>query len=438
MVVTAAVMASCALLASACGNSDSAGGTTTTAKSSGSTSAAPKGDKVPITGVPGVSDTEIRVGGVASVTNPLGGTYGSSFDGVQAYFDKVNADGGIYGRKLVLASKRDDKVSSNSDEVRGLLEQDNVFAVLPVAVLLFTGADELIKQNVPTFGWTINDEWGGTAEQPKLNMFGQAGSYLGIGSAVKNSPYLVEKAGKHKVGLLAYNVPQSSGCLKGYEASFEKYGDEADAKVVFKDASLSFGTTDLSVQAQKMKDAGVDVVATCMDNNGVVTLAKEMKKQGLDAIQLLPNSYDQSTMDEFGDLFEGSYVYISETPLEASPEPPAMEDFKAAMDKSGKAINENSYVGWINATQFVQGLNDAGPQFDRQKLIDAINKETAYTADGLVAPIDWTTAHNQPGPQNCFALLQIKDSKFVPQTGEKGKYFTCLDNAGTSLKPSYK
>jgi len=438
MLMAAALGATLSLVAVGCGNSDSSG-SSTTEKSNGSDTTNSSGSVVSITGVPGVTDTEIRVGGVASTTNPLGGTQGSAFDGAQAYFDKVNdEEGGVHGRKIVLVSKRDDKLSSNADEVKGLLEQDNVFAVVPVAVLLFTGADQLVEQNVPTFGWNINDEWGGTAEQPRLNMFGQAGSYLGIGTATKNTPYLVNKAGRHKVGLLAYNVPQSAGCLDGYVASFDKYGDEADASVVFKDASLSFGTTDLSVQVQKMKEAGVDVVATCMDNNGVVTVAKELKKQNLDAIQLLPNSYDQSTMDEFGDLFEGSYAYISETPLEADPEPDAMAEFKAAMEKADTAINENSYVGWINATQFVQGLKDAGPQFDRQKVIDAINKQTDYKADGLVAGIDWTTAHTEPGPDNCFALLEIKDSKFVPQTEEKGKYFTCIENAGMSLEPTFK
>jgi hypothetical protein len=33
---------------------------------------------------PGVTDTEIRVGGVASVTNPLGGNYERAFMGVEA------------------------------------------------------------------------------------------------------------------------------------------------------------------------------------------------------------------------------------------------------------------------------------------------------------------------------------------------------------------
>src|SRR5215831_12283417 len=104
---------------------------------------------------PGVTPTGINVGGVASKTNPLGGDYASAFDGVQAYFDMVNAskDKGIYGRKLRLTSQRDDQVAMNRQEVQALLSQDGVFAVLPVAVLLFTGADLLGQAGVPTFGW---------------------------------------------------------------------------------------------------------------------------------------------------------------------------------------------------------------------------------------------------------------------------------------------
>ena len=57
-----------------------------------------------------------------------------------------------------------------------------------------------------------------------------------------------------------------------------------------------------------MKQAGVDLVTTCMDTNGVVTLAKEMKKQSLDAIQYLPDAYDHTFLKSYGDLFEGSVV----------------------------------------------------------------------------------------------------------------------------------
>jgi hypothetical protein len=94
---------------------------------------------------PGVSDTEIRVGGVASITNPLGTEHSAAFDGAQAYFDMVNSskDKGVYGRKLRLVSRRDDQLGSNRTEVQGLISEDNVFAALPVSVILFTGADLL-------------------------------------------------------------------------------------------------------------------------------------------------------------------------------------------------------------------------------------------------------------------------------------------------------
>ena len=43
----------------------------------------------------------------------------------------------------------------------------------------------------------------------------------------------------------------------------------------------------------------------------MLTLAKEMKKQGLDAIQYLPNGYDHEFVEENGEFFEGSYVLTS-------------------------------------------------------------------------------------------------------------------------------
>ena len=91
---------------------------------------------------PGVTDDEIRAGGVVTVTNSVtGASYGGAFDGVKAYFEYINeTEGGVYGRKLVLAAERDDQFSNNRQEVQGLLSQDNVFAALPMATNLFSGA----------------------------------------------------------------------------------------------------------------------------------------------------------------------------------------------------------------------------------------------------------------------------------------------------------
>ena len=374
---------------------------------------------------PGVTSTEINVGGVASKTNPLGGDYASAFDGVKAYFDMVNSskDKGIYGRKLTLKSERDDQVAQNRQEVQGLISQDNVFAVLPVSVLLFTGADVLGQSGVPTFGWNINAEWGSEQAPGPPNLFGEKGSYLCFTCPSQTVPWLAKKLNKKKVGVLAYQVPQSADCAKGLQASFDKF---PSAKIEFLDTSLAFGVTDLSSDVQQMKDKGINFVTTCMDNNGTLTLAKEMKKQGLNAVQYLPNAYNQKFISENAPFFQGSYALTFFTPFEVKQKPKGLKDFQKWMKKNGYEQNENAMAGWINAAQFVQGLKEAGPDFTRQKVIDAINAEKNFTADGLLAGIDWSVAHQADPPQGCNVLSKIENGKFVPSFGQPGKPFVCF------------
>jgi branched-chain amino acid transport system substrate-binding protein len=374
---------------------------------------------------PGVTQTEISVGGVASKTNPLGGDYAASFDGVKAYFDMVNSskDKGIYGRKLRLVSERDDQLSNNRQEVQGLISEDNVFAVLPVSTILFTGADLLGQSGIPTFGWNINAEWGSEQAPGPPNLFGEKGSYLCITCPGQLVPWLAQKVKAKKVGVLAYAQDTSANCAKGLQAAFDKY---PSAKVEFLDTSLAFGVTDLSNDVQQMKDKGVDFVTTCMDNNGTLTLAKEMKKQGLNAKQYLPNAYNQKFIEENAPFFQGSYALTFFTPFEVKQKPKGLKDFQKWMKKNGYEQNENSMAGWINADQFVTGLREAGPDFTRQKVVDAINAEKNFTAHGLLPGIDWSVAHKGDQPEGCNVLSKIENGKFVPQFGQPGKPFVCL------------
>ncbi len=397
------------------------------------------GDEVVPVDAPGITPTEIRVGGVASVTNPLGGRYGDSFDGVQAYFDLVNEQGGVWGRKLVLAARRDDKLASNKAEVDALLSVDKVFAVLPIATLLFTGADRLVRDQVPTFGWTVNPEWEARDGYPAYNLFGQSGSYLCFTCASPTLPWLVQKAGATRVGVLAYAVPQSADCAEGVRNSFEEYGEATRSKLVFMDSSLSYGPSDLSVQVSKMKDARVDFVTTCMDTNGVITLAKEMKKQGLHAVQSLPNAYDHAFLQEFGDLFEGSYVRTDFTQFELEDKPEGLQLYLDRIEAAGKEPSENSIAGWLNAHLFVEGLKAAGPSFSRPKLIDAINAMTDYDAGGVIDGVDWTKGHDQKKSDTkfCQFLSRIEDSEFVTVFSKPGKPFVCAVVTPDGVKTEY-
>jgi len=249
----------------------------------------------------------------------------------------------------------------------------------------------------------------------------------------------MQQAKATKVGVLAYSVPQSADCATGVENSLKKYGDRVGAKVAFSDKSLAFGAKDLSVQVSKMKQAGVDFVTTCMDTNGVVTLAKEMKKQRLDAVQSLPNAYDHQFLEDYGDLFEGSYVRTDFVTFEVpeDQQPKGLKDFLDAMDAQGTEPSENALAGWLNADLFVRGLKAAGPNFSQQKVIDAINQMHAYNADGVIYPVDWAKSHTESNDEqhNCQFFSKIHDSKFVPEFTRPGKPFVCpvvkADTLGT-------
>lgn len=432
--VVLAALSAALFIAAACGNSEGGSANGATGGTAGGTDEA-----VVSLDVPGVTDTEIRVTGVASITNPLGGPYDTAADGVEAYFAMVNAEGGVHGRELVLTGVRDDRVANNTQEVRGLIDRDDAFAVLPIATLLFTGADDLVTANMPTFGWTINPEWAGTEDDPRLNLFGQGGSFLCLGCDQPSAAYTVQLDGRSRIGLLSYNVPQSEQCLRGWEATFETYGEEAGAKVVFSDASLTYGTTNLAVQVQQMREAEVDMVLTCMDTNAVVTLAQEMKRQNLDAVQYLPNAYDRGLLEEFGDLFEGSFLILGFAPLESPEElrPDGLDLFEEWIETTGGEITENSIVGWLNAALFVQGLRDAGPEFDRQKLIDAINAMDNWTADGILPGVNWSeSGHFQRSDESCTVITRVENSAFVPVVGDG--LFTCFSISAGNLDPFWK
>lgn len=382
-------------------------------------------DEFPAVDQPGVTDTEIQVGGIVSDEgDPTGGSLESSFDGVKAYFDYINdTEGGIYGRKLVVSSERDDRVGNNRQEVEGLLSQDDVFAALPIAVQLFAGADLLADSGIPTFGWQINEEWGSEHNTPgPENFFGSFGGFVNFtGANARVEPWLAKKLGKKKVGILAFAVPQSQGCAEGLEASFEKY---PTAKVEFVDKNLSFGQPDYSAQVAQMKEAGVDFIIPCIDGNGTVNLAREVKKQGLDAVMMLPDLYNPELVKENADVLDGNYLFTLFAPFETKPKPEGLKLYEKWIKKAGGAKNLNSAVGWINADLFVEGLKAAGPDFTQQKVVDAINAMTDYNAKGFMQTIDWTTAHEDD--LDCYAMLQVDGEKFKPVFGEPGKPFLCF------------
>ncbi len=437
-----------ALLAAACGNSKSQGGSTTTQAATNTpqttASNADLTKKVPRPGVPGVTDSTIRVAVITAKTNPIGGRYHEYIDGIKAYFKMINDAGGIYGRQLVVVSDRDDVVGlKNVQETTASLADDNAFATFEATQQL-TGADLLAKAHMPTFIWNIDPEMASTATSDHSNIFG-SNAAICFKCPGPLLPWLATKNGFTKVGILAYGVSaESKLCASGTRDAYNKFTN-GKVQVVFFDDSLQFAA-DVSADVAQMKAKGAQFVNTCMDTNEVIKLQKEMKKQGLGAVQSLPNAYDHDFLKQYGTLFEGSFVEPLYAPWETTPQSAAT---KLYLDKIKAITNdpvELTEFGWISALQFVTGLKGAGPEFTQQKVIDYLNTLTDFDADGLILPINWKTGHIDPqthpevrSNEQCQPILKITGGKFVLFNGPPDKPFTCVSiDKDATQTPEYK
>lgn len=431
-----------AVVAAACGNSgDDEGAREPTATTAGgAATTAPGGErntKVPVN-EKGVTDTEIRFTSIATKTNnPLGTNIADAYnDGIEAYFAWRNDEGGIYGRKLVLATKRDDQLTRNAEEAQAMVSEDNSFGAF-VATLFFSGADVLNQNNIPTFGWNIHAEFAG-----RRAIFGQIGP-LCFDCLGRTIPYIMQQLGRKRIGILAYGVTENSKiCGASIRDSIQRYGRDAGGlSVGYFDNSLPFGLPNgLAPQVSAMKRAGVDFVATCMDLNGMKTLGEELSRQGMDDVVMYhPNTYNQAFVKANAKIFDGDIVIIGGgfTAFEAKVDSEGQRKFLEYTDKLGKKREELTMVGWMNADLAFQGLLAAGPNFSRKGVIDAIRtKLTRWTAGGLHPPVDWTKqlelpTRNNPaaeGPLECFNAVKVVNGAFQQAFGEPGKPWVCWDN----------
>ena len=400
------VLASVALLAGACGNAKPA------VSHVGNTE--------------GVSSTEITLGGVASLTGPIPAAFAPIFDGVQSYLDMVNASGGVDGRKIEFKYPLDDgsNPSQDTDQVRTLVEQDHVFAVVGVGTPTFAGARYLAANNVPTFGYTVSTQW---ADGPSL--FGSEGSYLAFTRPGPEPAYLAEQIGAKAVGILAYNVSGSSQGCEGVSYEMRRF----HIRVVYEDLSIQAPPVDLTSDVNRMKRAGVDLVASCMDLSGNILLSRTMHQDGLGKVaQYWLSGYDESAIASYSSLMNGVYFLIGHVPFESatlSPgKYPGLDEYLVELAKyfPKELPGEASLAGWVDADMFVTGLHLVGPDISRTKLITALNALKGFTAHGIVAPIDWRYEHHSVGPVDCNVYVQARVGDFVPLFGSAKTVFTCF------------
>ena len=195
---------------------------------------------------------------------------------------------------------------------------------------------------------------------------------------------------------------QSADCADADARAFEQVIRRAEV-VFFDDQPCVRRDRPVSGEVGEMKDAGVDFVITCMDSNGCVTLAREMKKQELDAVQYLPQrATTTSSSPSTATSSRARYVRTvlgrsrTEDPAPGHEELPEVDG-----DERRRRSTRTRWPAGSTPTSSSPGSRAPARDFTRQKVDRRDQRDGRLDADGLIPGIDWTVAHDQPAPDGC-------------------------------------
>lgn len=338
---------------------------------------------------PGVSGKEILVGGSLDLTGPAAFMGQGVHRGIKLYFSKVNAEGGIHGRKLTYVAEDDGYVVAKTvANYKKLTMKDNVFCMLgssgsvgPKALIPYLAEDK-----VPMLG-----PYGYTSA-----MFRPPVRYLfNIYSTCEDHAKILMdfakadlKLGKPKVGLLAEDNEIGEDTIRGAKARMAKYGWGEPEIELYKRSAIDF-----SSQVLRLKGKNVDVLFFPVIVSHGVSILKECQK-----INFTPYLFGAPTMTDIKFLemagesaFYGKGFRAFATQVDEKGDAAGAKEFQQAVakyDPENKLPNSFNLFGYGIAKVLCKGLQGAGKDLTREKLVEALEKLKGYDT-GIFAPVTY-------------------------------------------------
>ena len=368
--------------------------------------------------IPGVTDSEIKLGSIAPMTGPNSGSgfFPNIIEGINARIAAANDAKELGSRKLTLVSL-DDKgdPAQNLAAAQNLVEQEKVYAVLPESAAGAASAPYLSQKKVPAVGWQLG-----------LDIFGKYPNFFGFQNAnaadlktnyTSRNAASMAKAGAKKVALVASNTGNSAVFIEQVADSIGRFGKDLGLTVAYKTTDVPVGNTEWGSYAQQIKSSGADTLYTALATTDNIALVNALKQAGAPVEHIILSAgYDPRVAAL--PAFDGAVLGLEFKPLETTPEPPGITAFKAAMAKykPDATVNQSSAVGWLTANTFIEGVKAAGVACPTQQaFINNLRLTKGYTADGWFDPINFQEVFNKPFA--CAYYVQITGGKFVPAFG---------------------
>jgi branched-chain amino acid transport system substrate-binding protein len=359
----------------------------------------------------GATDTEIKIGNIMPYSGPAS-AYGVIAKTEEAYFKKINAEGGINGRKINFISY-DDAYSppKTVEQARKLVESDEVLVVFnPLGtppnsaiqkylnskkvpqLFVATGAT---KWNDPkNFPWTMG--W-----QPNYQSETQI-----------YAKYILKEKPNAKVGILYQNDDYGKDYLKGFK---DGLGAKAASMIVLEESyEVSEPTIDSHIV--KLKASGADVFINITTPKFAAQAIKKNAEIGWKPLHFL-NSVSSSigsVMKPAG--FENSQDIISSNYLKDTSDPewkndPGMKAFDEFLVKYYPEANRiDSFVmyGYTVAQGLVHVLKACGDDLTRENVMKQAASIKNLEIGSLLPGIKVNTSATDFAPISAVQLHRFK------------------------------
>ncbi|MHC3475125.1 ABC transporter substrate-binding protein [Streptomyces sp. 7R007] len=376
--------------------------------------------------------TPVRVGIIASATSPVGGsTFTGPRDGAKAYFDRLNARGGIGGRPVEVR-ECDDGGSGVGDNtcVHRLIDEDKVVALVATTVLDYAGASRVSHARVPDIGGqpigAAYDTWphlygvyGSLA--PRNGTPGWGGKLYG-GTEVYR--YFKREQGARTAAVVSYNQASSAAYARLVGQGLKAEGYKVVAEQV------DFALPNFRAAAADLKEQGADLVFDALDTHGNAQLCEAMDEVGAKVTAKVTNvqNWTSTVPEDYKDAprcrnalwATGSSRNFDDTSNAA------VREFRDAT-KGLRTHSQWQLEGWAAAMWFTDAAKSCAATGVTRACVDAfMNRSENYTAGGLLLPVVFERLAEPPKTRRtCLSVARWRDGKGWVSQGDMNR--TCFD-----------
>ncbi|MFT3778857.1 MAG: ABC transporter substrate-binding protein [Ottowia sp.] len=333
----------------------------------------------------GGAQADILIGQTTAVSGSVAASVGEALQGVRAYLDHVNAQGGVNGEKIKLITLDDNfKPPLAGENARKLIEQEGVVALFMSRGTPHTEAilPLLAKHKLAL----IAPSTGAMVFHRPVNpyVFNVRSSYQ---AESKRAVEHLFQVSLQRVAVVHVDDSFGADCLEGGMHGFDSAGKKPVAVV-----KAAREKPDYAAIIQQLKQAEAQAVLWCGSGLAVVDGVKALRQAGSAAqVVTLSNNASSGFVKQLGEYATG--VIVSQVfPNARALGVPINREATTLL--AGQAeLSPASIEGFAAAKVLVEALRRAGPKPTREKIIDALNGMQRYDLGGLelaFSPTDHT------------------------------------------------